>query len=134
MIACFVSTLIALACAVLAAGFILPGPMGVRTRRWSFGLFAAAFLPGVVVAVIRDAWEAMTQSPAAMITGVITLAVISTIAFAILELRRYVTSSPGHRARRVVEKKPVTPRTASDDVVSFLRDRLRGDEPEGRDE
>ena len=127
-----IATCFALGCIFVVLGLIL-GSAGAGLRRLGATLIALPIVASIFFETLVSTVGA--KGPVwGTITLVLVLAALSIGAYLTIELRRYLTPPARGARRRVLEKKPISPRSASDDVVSFLRERLKSEEPEDRDE
>lgn len=99
---------------------------GQTLRKGAVGLMLGAVFASFIVdflrSAVRGAWQAFLASP---IEGILTMAVISVIAYVVLRLRRGPAAKP---PSRIAMKQPYVHRRRNDDVISILREELGHDD------
>lgn len=105
---------------------VVLGARGANLRRTAAALFLAAFLPGVLISLAREASGAVFTTVGANPIAIVVVAILVSVgAYCVLHLRG--DAKRGSGANRIQMKRPFTHRGDAD-LIAMLRDRMGRDE------
>jgi len=123
-----IGLLVAAAVTLFFASLPLGGTVvGATLKKWALFAFLLALIPSMCFDLTRlalrnhPAW-----TPGTVALEVLTVLVVSAIAFVALAVRKMMATGADEPRKRLSTKQPVTPPGARSDLFSMLRDELRG--------
>jgi hypothetical protein len=103
--------------------------VGAALRRWAAFLFVLAFIPSMCFGLVQHtARSQMPWTSERLAEEVLTVLVVSAIAFGVLAIRKAMKAGDRKAPKHVNAKQPVTPPGAGPDLFNLLREQLRGDD------
>jgi multisubunit Na+/H+ antiporter MnhF subunit len=101
--------------------------IGGTLKRWAGFAFLLALIPSMCFDMTRIALRNHpTWTPGTVALEVLTVLIVSAIAFVALAVRKAVASGGEEPRKRLSTKQPMTPPGARSDLFNMLRDELRG--------
>jgi len=107
--------------------------VGAALRRWAAFLFVLAFIPSACFGLVHQtARSHMPWTSGRIAEEVLTVLIVSAMAFGVLAIRKAMKARDRKAPKRVQAKQPVTPPGARPDLFNLLREQLRGDDDDGQ--